>query len=167
MNASRSTLLAAIALLCTHAHAAPLTSPDRHISVDLSVSKNGMLTYAVSRDGKPVILPSALGLQLKGIDLSSKLTLSASSPVKPVRDSYELATAKKRHITYSANEQTHTVRNAAGQAMDVSFRASNDGVAFRYVVRAPKLQFVSESTSFAFDPSSRAWLQPMSVAKTG
>ena len=167
MNASRSTLLAAIALLCTHAHAAPLTSPDRHISVDLSVSKNGMLTYAVSRDGKPVILPSALGLQLKGIDLSSKLTLSASSPVKPVRDSYELATAKKRHITYSANEQTHTVRNAAGQAMDVSFRASNDGVAFRYVVRAPKLQFVSESTSFAFDPSSRAWLQPMSVAQTG
>ena len=170
MNASRITLLAAIALLCTQAHAAALTSPDRHISVDVAVSKNGTLTYAVSRDGKPVILPSALGLQLKGADLSSKLALSASSPVKPVRDNYELATAKKRRISYSANEQTHTVRNAAGQAMDVVFRASNDGVAFRYVVREPKLavkQFVAEATSFAFDPSSKAWLQPMSVAQTG
>ena len=167
MNASRRTLLAAIALLCAHEHAAPLTSPDGHIGVDVSVSKNGTLTYAVSRDGKPVILPSTLGLQLQGIDLSSKLALSASSPVKPVRDSYELATAKKRRITYSANEQTHSLRNAAGQAMDLTFRVSNDGVAFRYLVRAPKLRFVSESTSFAFDPSTRALLQPMSVAQTG
>ncbi|MBQ5946845.1 glycoside hydrolase family 97 protein [Massilia sp. ST3] len=170
MNAYCRIPLAAIALLCTHAHAAALTSPDRHISVDVVVSSTGTLTYAVSRDGKPVILPSALGLQLKGADLSGKLSLAASSPVKPVRDTYELATAKKRRITYSANEQTHTVRNAAGQAMDVTFRASNDGVAFRYVVREPKLglkQFVSESTSFAFDPASKAWLQPMSVAQTG
>ncbi|MEH6435434.1 glycoside hydrolase family 97 protein [Massilia sp. DD77] len=170
MNATRHTLLAAIALLCTQAHAAPLTSPDRHISVDVAISTDGALTYAISRDGKPVILASALGLQLKGADLSSKLSLAASSPVKPVRDTYELATAKKRKISYSANEQTHTVRNAAGHAMDVTFRASNDGVAFRYVVREPKLavkQFVSEATSFAFDPASKAWLQPMSVAQTG
>ena len=167
MNARSRILLAVLSLCAAQAHAAPLTSPDRHISVDVSVSNNGDLTYTVSRDGKPVILPSALGLRLQGADLSSKLRLSASSPVKPVRDSYELATAKKRRITYSANEQTHTVRNAAGQAMDLSFRVSNDGVAFRYVVRAPKLQFVSESTSFAFDPAARAWLQPMSVAQTG
>jgi len=167
MNARSRILLAVLSLCAAQAHAAPLTSPDRHISVDVSVSHNGNLTYTVSRDGKPVILPSALGLRLQGADLSSKLRLSASSPVKPVRDSYELATAKKRRITYSANEQTHTVRNAAGQAMDLSFRVSNDGVAFRYVVRAPKLQFVSESTSFAFDPAARAWLQPMSVAQTG
>ena len=167
MNARSRILLAVLSLCAAQAHAAPLTSPDRHISVDVSVSNNGDLTYTVSRDGKPVILPSELGLRLQGADLSSKLRLSASSPVKPVRDSYELATAKKRRITYSANEQTHTVRNAAGQAMDLSFRVSNDGVAFRYVVRAPKLQFVSESTSFAFDPAARAWLQPMSVAQTG
>ncbi|MBQ5941529.1 glycoside hydrolase family 97 protein [Massilia sp. AB1] len=167
MNARSRILLAVLSLCAAQAHAAPLTSPDRHISVDVSVSNNGNLTYTVSRDGKPVILPSALGLQLQGADLSSKLRLSASSPVKLVRDSYELATAKKGRITYSANEQTHTVRNAAGQAMDLSFRVSNDGVAFRYVVRAPKLQFISESTSFAFDPATRAWLQPMSVAQTG
>ncbi|MBQ5963964.1 glycoside hydrolase family 97 protein [Massilia sp. ZL223] len=167
MNARSRILLAVLSLCAAQAHATPLTSPDRHISVDVSVSNNGNLTYTVSRDGKPVILPSALGLQLQGADLSSKLRLSASSPVKLVRDSYELATAKKGRITYSANEQTHTVRNAAGQAMDLSFRVSNDGVAFRYVVRAPKLQFISESTSFAFDPATRAWLQPMSVAQTG
>lgn len=170
MNTYCRTALAAAALLCAQAQAATLSSPDRHIKVDVSVSSSGALSYAVSRDGKPVILPSSLGLQLKGADFSSKLTIAAASPVKPVRDSYELANAKKRHITYRANEQTYTVRNAQGQAMDVVWRVSNGGVAFRYVVREPKLshkQFVSEATSFAFDKSSKAWLQPMQVAQTG
>ncbi|WP_020654501.1 glycoside hydrolase family 97 protein [Massilia niastensis] len=170
MTAYRSTALLVVGMACAHAHAAPLTSPDRHISVAVAVSPSGTLTYSVSRDGKPVLLPSELGLQLQGADLSGKLRLSSSSPVKPVRDAYELATAKKRRIAYRANEQTYTVRNAQGQAMDVVFRASNDGVAFRYLVRDPKLphkQFVAESTSFAFDKSAKAWLQPMSVAQTG
>lgn len=170
MTAYRRTILAVLSVACASAQAAALTSPDRHLSVDVSVSSSGTLTYAVSRDGKPVILPSSLGLQLKGADLSSKLTLAGASPVKTVQDSYELATAKKRRISYSANEQVYTVRNAQGQSMDVVFRASNDGVAFRYIVREPKLahkQFVHEATSFAFDKSAKAWLQPMSVAQTG
>jgi len=152
------------------AFAAPLTSPDRHIAVEVRVTPEHTLEYGVRRDGKPVILPSRLGLQLEGADLSNGLALAAASRVTPVRDSYELATGKKRRIDYRANEQVYTVRNAAGQAMDVAFRVSNDGVAFRYLVREPGLPvktFVAEATSFRFDASARAWLQPMSVAQTG
>jgi hypothetical protein len=170
MNASRRIPLAIIALLCAQAQAATLSSPDRRIKVDVSVSANGTLSYAVSRDGKPVLLPSPLGLRLQGADFGGKLTVAAESAVRQVRDSYELATAKKRRISYQANEQTYTVRNAAGQTMEVVFRALDDGIAFRYAVRDPKLahkQFVSESTGFAFDPQAKAWLQPMAVAQTG
>ncbi|WP_208278446.1 glycoside hydrolase family 97 protein [Massilia oculi] len=167
MTAYRFTALLVLGAFCAQAHAAPLTSPDRHIAVEVTVSPTGTLTYAVTRDGKPVILPSNLGIAVQGADLTQGLTLAASSQVKPIEDRYELATAKKRHITYRANEQTHTVRNAQGQAMDVTFRVSNDGVAFRYRVAGKNLKFVRETTAFAFDQSAKAWLQPMSVAQTG
>ena len=167
MTAFARAALLVVGTLGVHAHAAPLTSPDRQIAVDVKVSPSGALTYAVTRDGKPVILPSSLGIAVQGADLTKGLKLASSSPVKPVEDHYELATAKKRHITYQANEQTHTVRNAQGQAMDVTFRVSNDGVAFRYRVAGTNLKFAREATSFAFDKSTKAWLQPMSVAQTG
>jgi len=158
-------------LLATPAiYAAPLTSPDRHISVDVRVTPARTLEYSIQRDGRAVILPSRLGLQLEGADFSKDLALAATSPVKPVAEDYELATGKKRRIGYRANEQVLTVRNARGQAMDLAFRVSNDGVAFRYLVRdaglSPKT-FTAEETSFAFDANAKAWLQPMSVAQTG
>ena len=152
------------------APSAPLTSPDRHIAVEVRITPSQTLEYSIARDGKPVILPSSLGLQLEGADFAGKLQLAAVSSVKPVTGSYELATGKKRHISYRANEQLVTVRNAKGQAMDVAFRVSNDGVAFRYLVHEPGLplkKFVSEATSFRFGAEAKAWLQPMSIAQTG
>jgi hypothetical protein len=162
-------LIPAVLALALHtAFAAPLTSPDRHIAVDVRVTPQHTLEYGVRRDGRAVILPSRLGLQLAGVDLSQGLALRATSAVKPIQDDYELAAGKKRHIRYRANEQVYTVRNAQGQGMDVAFRVSNDGVAFRYLVRAPgRLSFVGEATSFRFATEAKAWLQPMSVAQTG
>jgi hypothetical protein len=170
MTAINRTMLALVAALTTQAHAAALSSPDGHISVSVTAAPSGALTYAVSRDGKPVILPSPLGLQLQGADLATRLSIASTSPVKPVKDSYELAVGKKRKITYAANEQVYTVRNAQGQAMDLALRVSNDGVAFRYLVRdasLPNKKFLREATAFSFDQSAKAWLQPMSVAQTG
>ncbi|RZJ85349.1 MAG: glycoside hydrolase family 97 protein [Massilia sp.] len=170
MTALTRTTLALVAIFSTQAHAAALRSPDGHIAVTVSASPSGALSYAIARDGKSVILPSPLGLQLQGADLASKLTIASTSPVKPVRDSYELATGKKRHISYIANEQVYTVRNAQNQSMDLAFRVSNDGVAFRYRVAEPSLphkKFLSEATGFSFDKSAKAWLQPMAVAQTG
>jgi hypothetical protein len=162
-------LLPTVLALAVHpAFAASLASPDRHISVELRITPSQTLEYSIQRDGQPVILPSRLGLQLAGADLANELTLTATSAVKPIADDYELATGKKRRISYRANEQVYTVRNAKGQAMDFAFRVSNDGVAFRYRARAPgRLQFLSEATSYRFDKAAKAWLQPMAVAQTG
>ena len=164
-----NTLLGATGWLAASAAlAAPLTSPDGHLSADIRITPTQTLEYSIQRDGRPVILPSRLGLQLEGADLANGLSLAATSPLTAVRDDYELATAKKRRIGYRANEQIYTVRNAKGQVMDLAFRLSNDGAAFRYVVRGPgPHRFVAESTSFRFDAGAKAWLQPMSVAQTG
>lgn len=162
--------LSVLALSIANACAAPLASPDGHLAVELKVAKGGIPTYTVSRDGQPVILPSALGLRLQGADLSRGLALKAASAASRITDSYDMAVGKRRHISYSANEQSYTLENARKQRIDITFRVSDDGVAFRYVVAEPSLpqkKFIAEATSFAFAKSAQGWLQPMSVAQTG
>ncbi len=161
-------LAAVLALAFPLAHGATtVASPDQRISVTIGAVKGGQLQYAVARDGKPVLLPSALGLRLAGADFSGKLAIASAAPATAVRDSYEIATAKKRHVSYAANEQVLTVVNAKKQSMDVVFRVSNDGVAFRYIVKGARNKVLGEATSFAFDKSAKAWLQPAAMAQSG
>jgi hypothetical protein len=172
MRITFKTTVALLAAVCSaSAFAAPtLTSPDRHIQLDVHVTPEQTLTWSLHRDGKPVILASSLGLELAGADLAHGVHIAAVSPARPISDKYTMAIGKKRQVSYAANEQVYTVENAARQKMDVVFRLSNDGFAFRYVVAEPGLpvkKFVAESTSFALPPGAKAWLQPMQVARTG
>lgn len=147
-----------------------LASPDKHLQVHLSQTENGSLHYNIVRDGKIILKDSALGLELSDADFTKALTIKNTSAVKTISDDYEMMVGKKHKIHYQANEQTYAVKNAAGQELNVTFRVSNDGVAFRYQVPNPGkklLQFKTEATSFAFAENAKAWMQPMSVAKTG
>ncbi len=170
------TLLASAMILALQAAfgAAPsaqiLYSPDHHVSVTVRATPAGSLSYAVARDGKPVLLDSDLGLQLDGADLATTLALSANSKPHTITDHYQLAVGKKRNITYRANEQTFTVQNVQRQKMDIVFRVSNDGVAFRYIIAEPTLphkKLIQERSTFALPQGAKAWLQRMSVAQTG
>ncbi|MFP5392492.1 MAG: glycoside hydrolase family 97 N-terminal domain-containing protein, partial [Gammaproteobacteria bacterium] len=170
LNTLLAALPAALALATLAGPAHALHSPDGQLDVKVEITPARTLAYSVTRQGQAVLLASPLGLELAGAAFTHDLTLAKSSPIKVVSDSYRMAVGKRRTIAYRANEQVLTVVNAAGQKMDVAFRVSNDGVAFRYVVPAPATAtqtFVSEATGFAFAPDARAFLQPMSVAKTG
>ncbi|MFZ6767136.1 glycoside hydrolase family 97 catalytic domain-containing protein [Undibacterium sp. Di26W] len=150
--------------------ASTLSSPDQHLQLKVELSAQQQLVYSVTRDKQTVILPSALGLQLDAADFTQQLKLKQASPVKLVTDSYEMLVGKRRINHYAANEQVLTLENAHHQKMDVVFRVSNDGVAFRYIVSDPTVKFkkfIKETTAFAFDDKARAWLQPIAVAQTG
>jgi alpha-glucosidase len=168
--ATLSLIVASLLLAACSKAPEPLASPDKHLQVSVSQSEDGSIHYAISRDGKPVLQPSQLGLALSDADFTKALKLSSTSAVKTISDDYEMMVGKKHKIHYQAQEQTFSFKNAAGLQLDVTFRVSNDGVAFRYQVpNAQKklLQFKSETTSFAFDAATKAWMQPMSVAQTG
>lgn len=151
--------------------AAPvLSSPDGHLAVAVETAADGTLQYAISRDGKPVILKSGLGMQLEGADFEHHLTLLSTSAISSVADNYEMQVGKKRHATYLANQQTFSLQNDRRQKIDVVFRASNDGVAFRYVIADRTIahkKLLRESTDFTFDETAKAWMQPIAVAQTG
>ncbi|MBY0242432.1 MAG: glycoside hydrolase family 97 protein [Burkholderiaceae bacterium] len=167
--------LAILTLAVSHALpslalAAPLASPDGHLAVDVTVGPGGVARYTVTRDGTAVILPSTLGLRLQGADFSRGLKLTQTSDAVRVSDRYTMAVGKRRQISYSASEQTYTLENRRKQRIAITFRVSDDGVAFRYVVAEPALprkQLIDEATSFALSKSAHGWLQPMSVAQTG
>jgi alpha-glucosidase len=155
-------------LLALPALAQALSSPDGQLQVDVSINADQQLVYTVQRAGQPVLLASRLGLVLAQGDLANGLKLVSTSPVKPHREAYTLAAGKKSRVEVRANEQSFAVANAAGQRLLLTVRASDDGVAFRYVVPgAGRKQFKDELTSFAFAPDARAWLQPMATAKSG
>jgi alpha-glucosidase len=159
-------------LLVSCAKNAPqdITSPDKHLQVHLSQTEQGSLQYSVLRDGKTVLKNSTLGLELTDADFTKGLTIKNSSQIKTISDDYEMMVGKKHKIHYVANEQTVTLKNAADQEIKVTFRLSNDGVAFRYQVPNPDkkhLQFKNETTSFSFAENTKAWMQSMAVAQTG
>ena len=163
-----STLLALLADECLAA--TTLSSPDQHLQLKVELSEQQQIVYSVTRDNQAVILSSALGLQLDVADFTQELRIVKVSPKKLVEDSYEMQVGKRRFNHYSAHEQILTVENISHQKMDVVFRVSNDGVAFRYVVSDPAIKFkkfIKETTSFSFDGKSKAWLQPIAVAQTG
>jgi alpha-glucosidase len=145
-------------------------SPDKHLQVHLSQTDTGSLRYSITRDGKTVLKESALGLELTDADFTKSLSINTTSAVKVINDDYEIMVGKKHSIHYHANEQTYSVKNTAGQELEISFRVSNDGVAFRYRVANAEnklLQFKNEITSFNFAANTKAWLQPIAVAQTG
>ena len=169
MNLSTNNALAlALALLVPLAHAGTVvTSPDKRISVTIDNAKAGRLQYEVARDGAPVLLPSTLGMRLDGADFSERLSIAAAGRVARITDNYQMAVGKKKDISYAANERSFTILNAKKQKMTVVFRVSNDGVAFRYLVDGARNKVLDEMTTFAFDRSAKAWLQPTAPAQSG
>ncbi|WP_374012067.1 glycoside hydrolase family 97 catalytic domain-containing protein [Pseudoxanthomonas koreensis] len=147
-----------------------LHSPDGRIAVALDLDGQGRLHYAVTRDGAVVLERSRLGLVLDDRDLAHGLrTLRADAP-SLVEGAYTMVQGKQKDITYRARERRYRAENADGQVLELTLRASDDGIAFRYRVEGDAqagYRVKDELTSFAFAGGSRAWLQPMAVAQTG
>lgn len=148
---------------------AQLQSPDKSIEVNVYLSNSGEIQYEVLKSNERIIQPSALGVLMDGHDFTRGLKLGAVSKPELVTDRYETQNAKKSSIRYQANQLVISFLNENKQKMEVIFQISNDGVAFRYSFPwiANNETILGETTSFAFDESARAWLQPMSEAKTG
>lgn len=145
-----------------------LWSPSGKVGARVWVDAGHVARFTIVCNGQVVLEPSALGLQLSGEDFS-QLTLAASGVVSRLSDAYSLFNGKKRNIVYKANRRVFYFTNGVGNKMEVIFQVSDDGVAFRY--HFPKgtmdTAVLIEKTTYDFGVAAQAWLQPMSVAKSG
>jgi len=147
-----------------------LHSPDGKLAVTFTLGPDGDPHYRVTLSGRPVLLESRLGLLRDDADFTRGLALLDASAVTPVADHYELLTGKRRLNIYRAQRQIYHLATSAGLKLDVIFQVSDDGVAYRYFFPEPtgaEHSINEEVSSFHFPAGTKAWLQPMSVAKSG
>ena len=144
-----------------------VSSPNNKIVVSCDAGKS---IYSISYNGESVLAESKLGVVRDDQDFSRSLKVTKVQPSKRIKDSYTIGNAKKKNITYEANESIIETQTASGKKMNIIFRVSNDGVAFRYEfpeTSADVKRITTEETSFHFNTGTRAWLQPKSEAQTG
>lgn len=147
-----------------------IKSPDGQLQVTFSMSPDHMARYMIERKGAQVLKYSHLGIIRNDGNFAKDLKLVSASNITSVSEHYSMKTGKRKDRSYKADEQTFHLTNASGDRMDIIFRVSNDGVAFRYHFPGKstgKKEIEEEETSFNFPDSAKAWLQPMAVAKTG
>lgn len=147
-----------------------VTSPDGRVAVVFSLSPAGTPQYRIELQGRAVLQDSQLGLVREDADFSSRLKLISESDLTEVRDNYEILTAKQRLNQYVANRKVLHLETEKGQKLDIIFQVSNDGIAFRYFfpeTSAEPFRLKEELSSFHMLPGTKAWLQPMSEARTG
>lgn len=148
---------------------AKLASPDKSIVLNVFLSAAGEIQYSVKKSGASVIEISSLGIKMEGHNFTQRMKLIALSKPQQVQESYQTKNAKKSNILYQANQLVVSFTNEEKKKMDIIFRLSNNGVAFRYSFPwiKNKETIIEEHSAFAFNKSAKAWLQPMSEAKTG
>lgn len=118
--------------LSVQAEERSFVSPDGKIKVVVT-DEQGTPDYTVCYNNEVFILQSPLGLNTNIGDFTEGMTLkTANSEVKPINETYELATIKQSKVNYVANEAVCTFEKDGKVIYDIIFRVSNRDVAFKY-----------------------------------
>ena len=176
------TLLAVAATLSISAKET-LTSPDGNLVLTFEIGENGAPTYSLDYKGKAVVLPSGMGLELRGqdrqISFGEEITKSEHGKSVSLYNNF-----RQTGVTRSDSDTTWTpvwgevatIRDNYKQMvvsleqkerkykMDIVFRLYNEGLGFRYEFPAQTelTYFVikEEKTEFAMTGDHIAWWIP-------
>jgi len=163
-------LLALLVPMLEHAAAQIVfNSPDGKIAVKLSANK-GKVFYEIFNGKNPVVLPSVLGLSTSKGDFYENMKIVSTTVTKGEKIQYKLTSGKKSSVTSIQNTGTLKLVNAQQQPLIITFRLSNDAVAFKYSLPGKSLETITineEKTEYRLPANTLSWLQPMQEAKSG
>lgn len=139
-----------------------IISPDGRTRLSFVTGADGCMAYTVERDGKPLILPSALGLVVQERNLAGGF--SVREIVKRfVDETWTQPWGENKILRDCHNEMTAVLKNDDGVLLTLRFRAFDDGVAFRYEWEVPDLDSLTvtdELTEFRFAEDGVSWSIP-------
>ena len=151
------------------AQEASVSGPDQQLRVNVSV-ENGAPLYSVTYKGKTILEPSPLGFVANIGDFSQGMTY-VEQKKRTIEETYTLDRIKKSTVNYHANELTVTFQNADKQPLDVTFRVSNNDLAFRYELPrygdTGSIVICREATGFDFPSYTTTFLAPQSDPMVG
>ena len=154
----------------TIAQAAPMTqavasasSPSGTIKVDVLLNPEGRAGYAISREGKPVILESRLGFLFTDAPQMLRNFVLAGQSARSFDETWEQPWGEYRSIRNRYNELTVSLDEKSGdkRRMTVVFRVYDDGVGFRYEIpkhaKLTRANIADELTEFNVAEGGEAW----------
>lgn len=177
-------LLAAFGVASQNAGAQEtLQSPDGNLTLRFEVTESGVPTYALDYKGRAAVLPSGLGVELRGDALAAKFgkELGKRSFGAPVSlydgfeqvgverstfdETWEPVWGEQDRIRNHYHEMTVALRQpASGRVMNIRFRLYDDGLGFRYEFpEQPALTYFvikEERTQFAMTGDHTAYWIP-------
>lgn len=140
---------------------ASLASPDGKLALSVEISGEGRVSYAVTREGRPVIAPSRLGFLFTdalAIDRSLELVSQTSATAD---SQWEQPWGERRFVRDHHNELMLTLRekDAPGRRIVVRFRLFDDGLGFRYEFPDAwgQVHIQDELTEFTVAQPGTAW----------
>jgi alpha-glucosidase len=149
--------------IMTNAQNISVKSPDAKIII--TVNNTETLSYAVSYMDKPVINPSRMGFEFKDEPvMSGNFAILDQSQTNFNETWIPVVKSKHAEIINNYNELQLVLKEKSGpmRQMELSVRAYNDGVAFRYKLsRSAKVgdrQIVKELTTFSIPGDPKAWI---------
>ncbi|MBR2840178.1 glycoside hydrolase family 97 protein [Candidatus Saccharibacteria bacterium] len=142
-----------------------ILSPNQQIKCHFFLD-NGRMFYSVSKNDKPIIYKSSLGLEIFGEEpLKNHFKLIRERKSKHT-ETIEMPWGEDRYIDNNYTESVFylTENIDPRRILTVRFRVFDNAVAFRYEIQPqPKFQQISikeELTEFKVDPNSIAWKIP-------
>ena len=148
---------------------ASVQSPDGKLKVTVNCHA-GTPTYSVAYNGKTMLQDSPLGLEANWGDFTQDLNLTDERRSE-INRNYSQDRIKTSQIAYHANELICSFENPLRQQMQVTFRVSNNDVAFCYTLpktgETGSVRVMSEATGFRFPEGTTTFLCPQSDAMIG
>ena len=184
---------AAVLIGCTNGENSQITdintlsSPDGKLEMSFHLTVNGTPEYTLDYDGRPVILSSGMGFELRGvlkaqkIDYNADGTVSKSDwkPCESLHDGFVVESVERSShdetwapvwgeedsIRNNYNElAVNLVQASTERRLVIRFRLFNDGLGFRYEFPSQKnlnyFVIKEELTQFAMTADHTAWWIP-------
>ena len=184
---------AAVLIGCTNGENSQITdvntlsSPDGKLEMSFHLTGDGTPEYTLDYDGRPVILSSGMGFELRGvlkaqkIDYNADGTVSKSDwkPCESLHDGFAVESVERSShdetwapvwgeedsIRNNYNELTvNLVQASTERRLVIRFRLFNDGLGFRYEFPSQKnlnyFVIKEELTQFAMTADHTAWWIP-------
>ena len=123
-----------ICLFSFNTVAQDIKSPAGKVSLSFALTNDGEPTYRLSIGGKPVVLQSRLGIELKDLPALTKGFAVVSADVSDTDETWEPVWGEVKRIRNRYRELTVTLQQASlnNRRVIVRFRLFDDGLGFRY-----------------------------------
>ncbi len=153
-----------------------VASLDDRIRVEVFCTPSGeraaILQYQIAFGGRPVVLPSRLGVELADGPSLGTSSIIQGVQTRTVRETYAQFPGKRRQVLNHCAEAVITIRerDEPARRWEVVVRAYNDGAAIRYRFPAqrgwPSLAIAGERTEFRLPEGTRAYALPLNAFTT-